>query len=106
MSIARTLAVGLVSAAIFLPVDSAQAQPDTDRADRRGDRNATDRDSIDRNGDRQNKGNRNARRGGPGRLPAEGSQLPELSIFDDAGNEFSTEVLREHYTVIVFGCLT
>lgn len=40
------------------------------------------------------------------RLPGVGTQIPELTVYDQAGNEFSTKVLREHYSVLVFGCLT
>lgn len=46
------------------------------------------------------------RRGGGSRLPAVGTLLPEVNVFDESGNEFSTKVLRVHYTVLVFGCLT
>lgn len=49
-----------------------------------------------------------AQRGGPSgnRLPAVGSQLPDLKAFDEFGNEFSTSSLRGSYSVLVFGCLT
>lgn len=40
------------------------------------------------------------------RLPKVGTILPELIVFDGNGNEFSTKTLREHYSVLVFGCLT
>ncbi len=39
-------------------------------------------------------------------LPRVGSLLPEVSAFDEQGNEFSTGTLRGHYSVLVFGCLT
>jgi hypothetical protein len=49
-----------------------------------------------------------AQRGRPGgsRLPAVGSTLPDVTVFDSEGHEFSTKTLREHYSVLVFGCLT
>ena len=40
------------------------------------------------------------------RVPRAGTSLPEISVFDDQGQPFSTKTLREHYTVLVFGCLT
>lgn len=40
------------------------------------------------------------------RLPAVGTVLPDVTVFDAEGNEFSTKTLREHYSVLVFGCLT
>ncbi len=45
---------------------------------------------------------------GPGRsnLPQAGSILPEITVFDDQGNKFSSKSLRGHYSVLVFGCLT
>ena len=39
-------------------------------------------------------------------VPAAGEMLPEVKLLDDQGREFSTSVLKEHYTVLVFGCLT
>ena len=39
-------------------------------------------------------------------LPEVGSMLPDVSVFDDDGNAFSTKSLRGHYSVLVFGCLT
>ena len=39
-------------------------------------------------------------------LPAVGTMLPEVTAYDDQGNEFSTASLRGSYTVLVFGCLT
>jgi len=35
-----------------------------------------------------------------------GDQFPAVEIFDETGNSFSTETLREKYTVLVNGCLT
>lgn len=40
------------------------------------------------------------------RVPAAGEMLPDVTVFDDQGREFSTKSLREHYSVLVFGCLT
>ena len=50
-------------------------------------------------------------RGGPGRgpggsLPEVGSTLPDITLYNDRGEEFSTTSLRGQYTVLVFGCLT
>lgn len=39
-------------------------------------------------------------------VPAVGTPLPEVTVFDHQGNRFSTEQLRDHYSVLVFGCLT
>ena len=44
-------------------------------------------------------------RGGFG-IPSVGTMLPDVAVFDDQGREFSTKVLREHHSVLVFGCLT
>lgn len=35
-----------------------------------------------------------------------GQQLPELTIFDEHGEEFPLGRLRGKYSVLVFGCLT
>ena len=45
---------------------------------------------------------------GPGRsnFPEVGSLLPDVPIYDDQGDRFSTKSLRGHYSVLVFGCLT
>ena len=45
---------------------------------------------------------------GPGRanFPEAGSLLPDVVVYDDQGDEFSTKSLRGHYSVLVFGCLT
>ena len=43
---------------------------------------------------------------GSGRIPAVGSELPSVTVFDEQGNEFSTSSLRGSYSVLVFGCLT
>ena len=40
------------------------------------------------------------------RLPEVGAPLPDVVVFDEHGNEFSTRRLRGHYSVLVFGCLT
>lgn len=40
------------------------------------------------------------------RLPAVGSSLPEVSVYDETGRPFSTKQLRGKDTVLVFGCLT
>jgi hypothetical protein len=40
------------------------------------------------------------------RIPAVGTELPELKAFDEFGNPFSTSSLRGSYSVLVFGCLT
>ena len=41
-----------------------------------------------------------------GRLPAPGSPLPEVVVYDEDGREFSLTELRGEYAVLVFGCLT
>lgn len=45
-------------------------------------------------------------RGSGGRLPEVGSMLPDVLLYDDRGEEFSTSSLRGQYSVLVFGCLT
>jgi len=45
-----------------------------------------------------------AQRGG--RLPAPGSPLPDVVVYDEDGREFSLTDLRGEYAVLVFGCLT
>ena len=52
-------------------------------------------------------------RGGPGasrsaggNLPEVGTTLPDITLYDDQGEEFSTTSLRGQYSVLVFGCLT
>ena len=40
------------------------------------------------------------------RVPDAGTQLPEVTALDAQGKPFSTKSLRDHYTVLVFGCLT
>lgn len=50
-------------------------------------------------------GTASAQVGGRG-FPAVGAALPEVTLRDDRGEEFSTAKLRGHYTVLVFGCLT
>ena len=39
-------------------------------------------------------------------LPAVGSTLPDVTVFDEEGEPFTTTSLRGHYSVLVFGCLT
>ena len=39
-------------------------------------------------------------------LPRVGTQLPDVSAFDEDGREFSLSELRGEYSVLVFGCLT
>lgn len=46
------------------------------------------------------------RRGPGGDLPAVGSTLPDIKLYDDRGEQFSTGSLRGQYSVLVFGCLT
>ncbi len=41
-----------------------------------------------------------------GNLPAVGTMLPDVTVFDDQGKKFSTAQLRGHHSVLVFGCLT
>ncbi|MDG1893882.1 MAG: hypothetical protein P8J37_03135 [Fuerstiella sp.] len=41
-----------------------------------------------------------------GGLPAPGSALPDVVVYDEDGREFSLNELRGEYTVLVFGCLT
>lgn len=45
-------------------------------------------------------------RGTGGNLPEVGTMLPDVSLYDDEGKEFSTTSLRGQYSVLVFGCLT
>lgn len=51
-------------------------------------------------------GRSGSNRGPGGSLPEVGSMLPEVKLYDEHGKEFSTASLREHYSVLVFGCLT
>jgi cytochrome oxidase Cu insertion factor (SCO1/SenC/PrrC family) len=41
-----------------------------------------------------------------GGLPALGSALPDVVVYDEDGREFSLNELRGEYAVLVFGCLT
>ena len=41
-----------------------------------------------------------------GSLPLVGKQLPDLTVFDENGDDFPMQQLRGEYSVIVFGCLT
>ena len=50
-------------------------------------------------------GSPNARRAG-GQLPKVGAMVPEITLYDAGGKEFSTTGLRGQYSVLVFGCLT
>ena len=43
---------------------------------------------------------------GDGQIPSVGSMLPSLKVVDEQGTSFSTDTLRDSYTVLVFGCLT
>ena len=43
---------------------------------------------------------------GGGSLPLVGKKLPDLTVFDENGDEFPLRQLRGEYSVIVFGCLT
>ncbi len=45
-------------------------------------------------------------RSGGGNLPEVGAMLPDITVYDDGGEEFSTSSLRGQYSVLVFGCLT
>jgi len=45
-------------------------------------------------------------RGSNGSLLEAGTKLPEVKLYDDQGEEFSTSRLLGQYTVLVFGCLT
>ncbi|MFQ5701383.1 MAG: hypothetical protein ACE5HU_06025 [Acidobacteriota bacterium] len=39
--------------------------------------------------------------------PRVGESMPDLTLYDDAGRLVSLrDVLRDHYTVVVLGCLT
>ena len=46
------------------------------------------------------------RRGSDAQVPAPGTMLPDVTAYDEQGDEFSTASLRGRYTVLVFGCLT
>jgi cytochrome oxidase Cu insertion factor (SCO1/SenC/PrrC family) len=50
--------------------------------------------------------NRPGNRGPGGELPAVGSMLPDVALYDEHGEEFSTTSLRGQHSVLVFGCLT
>jgi cytochrome oxidase Cu insertion factor (SCO1/SenC/PrrC family) len=41
-----------------------------------------------------------------GDLPAVGTTVPDVMLYDASGKEFSTTSLRGEYSVLVFGCLT
>ena len=45
-------------------------------------------------------------RGPGGSLPEVGSMVPDSTLYDAEGEEFSTTSLRGHHSVLVFGCLT
>ena len=57
-------------------------------------------------GSAQGQPSRPASRGPGGELPAVGSPLPVVTLYDEQGQEFSTAGLRGHHSVLVFGCLT
>ena len=38
--------------------------------------------------------------------PAIGDKLPQLNGFNSDGQPWNTELLKDHHTVLVFGCLT
>ena len=38
--------------------------------------------------------------------PDVGEPVPDVTLFDADGKPFSLRRLKEHYTVLVFGCLT
>ncbi|MCA9177281.1 MAG: hypothetical protein KDB14_22485 [Planctomycetales bacterium] len=40
------------------------------------------------------------------RVPQAGNKLPDVKLLDEQGRDFSTSTLKDHYTVLVFGCLT
>jgi cytochrome oxidase Cu insertion factor (SCO1/SenC/PrrC family) len=40
------------------------------------------------------------------KLPGPGTPVPDVSVYDASGEEFSMRELRGQYTVLVFGCLT
>ena len=42
----------------------------------------------------------------PRERPAVGEMLPELVVYDPTGKEVNTSILRGHYVVLAFGCLT
>ncbi len=45
-------------------------------------------------------------RGPQFRLPEPGTQLPDLTVYDEQGNPVALKNLRGSWTVLVFGCLT
>ena len=46
-------------------------------------------------------------RGGPGGdLPEVGTILPDVTVYNDKGDELAVRELRGNYSVLVFGCLT
>jgi cytochrome oxidase Cu insertion factor (SCO1/SenC/PrrC family) len=45
-------------------------------------------------------------RGPGGSLPEVGTVIPDITLYDAGGKEFSTTSLRGQYSVLVFGCLT
>ena len=38
--------------------------------------------------------------------PAVGDPLPDLTVYSPDGKEVKTSILKGHYTVLTFGCLT
>ncbi len=51
-------------------------------------------------------GNSRGGRGPGGDLPEVGSMVPDITLYDAEGEEFSTSSLRGQHSVLVFGCLT
>ena len=45
-------------------------------------------------------------RGPGGNLPEVGRTLPDITLYSDSGEEFSTTRLRGQFSVLVFGCWT
>lgn len=35
-----------------------------------------------------------------------GTPLPDVTVYDASGNPFNLSRMKEHYSVLVFGCLT
>ena len=40
------------------------------------------------------------------KAPKVGSRVPDVTLFDSKGKPVPLRSLKEHYTVLVFGCLT
>lgn len=39
-------------------------------------------------------------------VPERGTRLPDVTVYDEHGEPFTTKSLRGRYSVLVFGCLT